>query len=66
MTKYNWWTATKNFFSGLNREYTTVPVLPIQEYRFNEMYPYTIEHTTRVTHHNKPKRRDASRRWKNK
>jgi len=63
MPKYDWWSNVTKFFGNLRTE-TTTAVLPVQEYRFNEMYPYTIEHTTRVTHHSKPKRRDASRRWK--
>jgi hypothetical protein len=63
MNEYDWWSTAKKFFSGLNRGNITA-VLPVQEYRFNEMYPYTVEQTVRVTHYTKPKRRDASRRWK--
>ena len=29
---------------------------------YNDMYPYTVEKTIRVTHHSKPLRRDPSRR----
>ncbi len=35
---------------------------PITEIRVNNMYPYTCEQTVRVTHYNKPKRRDPSRK----
>jgi hypothetical protein len=27
-------------------------------------YPYTITTTTQITHYNKPKNRDAARRWR--
>jgi hypothetical protein len=59
----DWWANAKQFLSGSNTENITA-VLPVQEYRFNEMYPYTVEQTVKVTHYTKPKRRDASRRWK--
>ena len=32
---------------------------------YNDMYPYTVEQTIRVTHHSKPKRRDPARKWNN-
>jgi hypothetical protein len=63
MAEYDWWANATKFFGGLVTKNTTA-VLPVQEYRFNPMYPYTVEKTVRVTHHSKPKRRDASRRWK--
>ena len=30
--------------------------------RINNIYPYTFEQTIKVTHHNKPKRRDPARK----
>jgi hypothetical protein len=63
MAEYDWLANAKQFFSSFGTQKTT-SVLPVQEYRFNETYPYTVEQTIKVTHHSKPKRRDASRRWK--
>jgi len=65
MSEYDWWTNVQQFFTNLGTKHTTAS-LPVQEYRFNEMYPYTIEQTIKVTHHTKPKRRDPSRNWRNK
>lgn len=65
MAEYDWWTNAKKLFGSLVTQNTTA-VLPVQEYRFNEMYPYTVEQTIRVTHHTKPKRRDPSRNWRKK
>jgi hypothetical protein len=54
MAEYNW----------IKRYSETKP--KFTEIRVNNMYPYTFEQTIRVTHHSKPKRRDASRNWRNK
>ncbi len=63
MSEYGLWSIAKKFLSSSNTENIT-EALPVPEYRFNEMYPYTVEQTVKVTHYTKPKRRDASRRWK--
>lgn len=38
-------------------------VAPTTFVTYNDMYPYTLEQTIRVTHHSKPLRRNAARRW---
>jgi hypothetical protein len=59
MAEYGW---VKQILNSIGIDYQESK--PVQEYRFNEMYPYTVEQTVKVTHYTKPKRRDASRRWK--
>ena len=39
------------------------PVAPAEFVMYNDMYPYPVEQTIRVTHHSKPLRRNAARRW---
>jgi hypothetical protein len=50
-------------FTNLNDSKNTVPVAPTELVMYNDMYPYTVEQTIRVTHHSKPLRRNAARRW---
>ena len=39
------------------------PVAPTVPIMYNDLYPYTVEQTIRVTHHSKPKRRDPARKY---
>lgn len=38
-------------------------VAPTMSVMYNDMYPYTVEQTIRITHHSKPKRRDPARKY---
>lgn len=49
-------------FTSLHEPKTMTPVAPTEYIMYNDMYPYTVEQTIKVTHHSKPKRRDPSRR----
>lgn len=60
MVEYNW---LSNTLSSIGK---FVESFGYSEIRVNNMYPYTFEQTIKVTHYNKPKRRDAARSWKNK
>ena len=48
---------------GYNEKETTIA--PPTVVMYNDMYPYTVERTITVTHHSKPKRKNAARRWNN-
>jgi hypothetical protein len=50
-------------FTNLNDSKNTTTVAPTELVMYNDMYPYTVEQTIRVTHHSKPLRRNAARRW---
>jgi hypothetical protein len=50
-------------FTYLHEPKTVTPVAPTEFVMYNDMYPYTVEQTIRVTHHSKPKRRDPARKW---
>ena len=66
MGEYNWIKNTLGSIGWFVESFgysETKP--PITEIRVNNMYPYTFEQTVRVTHYNKPKRRDPARRWNN-
>ncbi len=51
-----------NNFTNLNPK-SYEPIAPTVPIMYNDMYPYTVEQTIRVTHYSKSKRRDAARRW---
>lgn len=48
---------------GYNETKSPTPVAPTEFIMYNDMYPYTMEQTIRVTHHSKPLRRDPARKW---
>jgi hypothetical protein len=70
MGEYNWMDSVKKIINIATGYYDTKlppsdPYL-IPEMRINNMYPYTVEQTVKVTHYSKPKRRDPSRNWRKK
>jgi len=67
MGDYYWFDSVKKIINSVALGYseTKVPLVDpyiIPETRINNMYPYTFEQTVRVTHYNKPKRRDPARK----
>ena len=50
-------------FTNLHEPKTMAPIAPTESVMYNDMYPYTVEQTIRVTHHSKPLRRNVARRW---
>lgn len=67
MGDYNWMDSVKKIINSVALGYseTKIPLVDpyiIPEMRINNMYPYTFEQTVRVTHYNKPKRRDPARK----
>ncbi len=68
MGDYNWinkaLTSVGKFVESFGYSETKLPsdAYLIPEMRINNMYPYTFEQTVRVTHYNKPKRRDPARK----
>ena len=48
---------TAKWVEGFGYAETNIPTM-----RINNMYPYTLEQTIKVTRHNKPKRRDPARK----
>lgn len=54
-----------NIFQELwdNFTKTKTSVAQSQVVMYNDMYPYTVERTITVTHHSKPRRKNAARRW---
>jgi hypothetical protein len=70
MGDYYWFDGVKKIIDSVTKGYcdTKLPLVDpylVPETRINNMYPYTFEQTVRVTHYNKPKRRDPARRWNN-
>lgn len=53
-------------FTNLHESKTITSITPTEYVMYNDMYPYTIEKTIKVTHHSKPKRRDPARKWNKK
>ena len=70
MGEYNWMDSVKKIINIATGYYDTKPPhsdpYPIPEMRINNMYPYTVEQTVKVTHYVKPKRRDPARNWRKK
>lgn len=71
MADYYWMDSVKKIINSLALGYyeTKTPLVDpylIPEMRINNMYPYTVEQTVKVTHYRKPKRRDPARSWRNK
>jgi len=64
---YSFLENAAKWVEGFGYVETKIPSDPylIPEMRINNMYPYTFEQTIKVTHHSKPKRRDAARKWNN-
>jgi hypothetical protein len=68
MGEYNWIKNTLGsigwFVESFGYSETKLPsdAYLIPEMRINNTYPYTFEQTVRVTHYNKPKRRDPARK----
>jgi len=71
MGDYYWIDSVKKIINSVAKGYydTKVPLVdpyPIPEIRVNNLYPYTVEQTVKVTHYSKPKRRDPARNWRQK
>ncbi|NDB59434.1 hypothetical protein EB001_13435 [bacterium] len=66
MGEYYWMDSVKKIINSMTAGYyetkTPSDAYLIPEMRINNMYPYTFEQTVRVTHYNKPKRRDPARK----
>jgi Ni,Fe-hydrogenase I cytochrome b subunit len=66
MGEYNWMDSVKKIINIATGYYDTkLPISDpylIPEMRINNTYPYTFEQTVRVTHYNKPKKRDPARK----
>ena len=68
MVEYNWIKNIGKFLESFGYWGTKFPTDPyiIPEMRINNMYPYTVEQTVKVTHYSKPNRRDPARNWRKK